>query len=106
MCPTSHCTTWLGPSEFTGGARTALEAASKFKFARLCVQLAKNRMKLMHERMGTASHLYEIRHCVRMSVKANSLHPTQRGKVVPKCIGSVTAPDMVGRNVVSLGLPA
>ena len=58
--PSSECATWLGSSEFTIGTHTALEAVSEFQFVRLCVQLAKDRMKQNYDKKGDTNNLYEI----------------------------------------------
>ena len=76
---TSERATWLGSSEFTNGARKALEVASEFQFARRCVQLAKDCMKLIHEKKGDANHCYNTGENFWLSMKAISLrHPSQQ----------------------------
>ena len=105
--PSSECATWLGSLEFSSGTRTALEAASEFQFARRYVQLAKNRMKLTHNKKGITDHLYEIEDLVWLSMKAISLrHPSQRGKMVRRFMGPVKILKMMGPSTVSLLLPA
>ena len=104
--PSSECATWLGSSEFSSGARTALEAASEFQFARRCIQLAKDRMKHNHDKKGVTNHLYSIGDEVWMSMKTLSLrHPSQRGKMVPRFIGPIKVLKMMGPNAVSLDFP-
>ena len=105
--PTSECATWLGSSEFTSGARTALEAANEFQYARRCVQIAKDRMKAIHDKKGIATHCYNTGDKVWLSMKDVSLrHPSQRGKMVPRFIGPMHVIRMVGRNAVKLNLPS
>ena len=105
--PISECATWLGSSEFTSGARTALEAANEFQYARRCIQIAKDRMKAIHDKKGIATHCYNTGDKVWLSMKDVSLrHPSQRGKMVPRFIGPMDVIKMVGRNAVQLNLPS
>ena len=99
-------TTWLGISREEAGKRTLLQAQHQFMWARKCVQVAKDRMKLAYDKKGVHLHLYEVGHYLWLSMRNISLrHPQMRHKMVPKYVGPLEILETFGRNTVRLDLP-
>ena len=89
------------------GVRTALQAHEKFEWAKKCVQVAKDRMKMAFDGKKRNQHLYQMGDKVWFNIRNISLrHPTMRHKLVPKYLGPVVILETVGRSAVKLELPA
>ena len=88
------------------GARTALEAAERFQWARRCVHLAKSQMKDSHDKKGLNLNLYSPGDKVWFKIKNLALrHPSPRHKLVPRYMGPFEVLECLGRSAVKLDLP-
>ena len=100
---------WLGVSGLkdTTGTRTAIQAAEEFQWAKKCVQLAKDKMKVYHDRRVKDLHLYEEGTEVWYDLRDIRLrHPSRRGKLLPRFVGPLKILELIGRSAVRLNMPA
>ena len=101
---------WMGMSSLAspeaGGTRNAVQAADEYLWARKCVQLAKDKMKAVHDRNVTNLHLYEAGSLVWYDLRDIRLrHPSRRNKLLPRYMGPLTVLETVGRSAVKLQMP-
>ena len=97
---------WMGISKLDDGQRTALESRERFSWARRCIHMAKDKMKVSHDRQVKATHMYQIGQMVWLNVRNISVrHPSLRQKLLPKFLGPVRILELLGRSAVKLDLP-
>ena len=91
----------------TTGTSTAIQAAEEFQWAKKCVQLAKDKMKVYHDRRVKDLHLYEEGTEVWYDLREIILrHPSRRGKLLPRFVGPLKILMLIGRSAVRLNMPA
>ena len=94
---------WMGISTLDDGQRTALESRERFSWARRCIHMAKDKMKVSHDRQVKATHMYQIGQMVWLNVRNISVrHPSLRQKLLPKFLGPVRILELLGRSAVKI----
>ena len=87
--------------------RTYVQANAEYQRARRCVELAKTRMKAIHDGKGVTSHFFVEGQLVWFNIKNVSLrHDSRRHKLLPKFWGPFKIIELVGNNAARLDLPA
>jgi hypothetical protein len=103
---TSQCTTFMGNSQASLGARTHIQAHAMFQWAKQCLEVSKQRMKERYDARGVSLQTYKVGDLVWFSVKNLSLrHPSRRHKLSPRYMGPLKIIEVVGRSAVRLDLP-
>ena len=102
----------MGASKLSNqGKRTAIQAHEQLQWARKCVQTAKDRMKVIHDKRAAmprdARWDFQPGCKVWFNIRNFSLrHPSRRNKLLPRYWGPFTVLERVGSHAVKLDFPA